>query len=84
MKESFPCTRGMFETATISGLLPILMLKIAFLSGSSKHGNDFLALVLSNCVAATQEMFPSALVYLVRKNPFKSSFKMATKSIEMT
>ena len=84
MKDSFAFTRGMFETAIISGLLPSLTLKIAFLSGSSKHGNDFLALVLSNCVAATQEMFPSVLVYLVRKNPFKSSFKMATKSIEMT
>lgn len=82
MKDSFAFTRGMFETAIISGLLPSLTLKIAFLSGSSKHGNDFLA--LSNCVAATQEMFPSVLVYLVRKNPFKSSFKIATKSIEMT
>ena len=43
---------GMLEMEVIVVSLAILMSNVAFISGSSKQGNAFLASVGSNCVTA--------------------------------
>jgi hypothetical protein len=54
---------GIFDTADNEDFLLIFTLNFAFLSGSSRHGNDFLAPVVSNWVTPNHETLPSGFVY---------------------
>ena len=61
------CMIGIFDTALIDGFRPSFTLNLAFLSGSSRHGKDFRAPSDSNWVTASHEIFPSGLVYWLKK-----------------
>ena len=66
---------GILDTADKEDFLLIFTLNFAFLSGSSRHGNDFLAPVVSNWVTPNHETLPSGFVYWLKVHRNKIELK---------